>query len=63
MIGTARLCQTAPALPDPAITQDARRPFRRVTGLSGAGRGTALNVLDDLGYVAVDNVPLCCLTT
>jgi len=48
----------SPALPDPATTQDARRPFVVVTGLSGAGRGTALNVLDDLGYVAVDNVPL-----
>ena len=39
-------------------TRDARRPFVVVTGLSGAGRATALNVLDDLGYVAVDNVPL-----
>jgi UPF0042 nucleotide-binding protein len=29
-----------------------------VTGMSGAGRGTALHVLEDLGYVAVDNVPL-----
>jgi UPF0042 nucleotide-binding protein len=29
-----------------------------VTGLSGAGRGTALHALEDLGYVAVDNVPL-----
>ncbi|MBX9943072.1 MAG: RNase adapter RapZ [Reyranella sp.] len=35
-----------------------RRPFVLVTGLSGAGRTTALNVLDDLGYVAVDNMPL-----
>jgi UPF0042 nucleotide-binding protein len=29
-----------------------------VTGLSGAGRGTALHALEDLGYVAVDNLPL-----
>lgn len=29
-----------------------------VTGLSGAGRGTALNALEDHGYVAVDNLPL-----
>jgi RNase adapter protein RapZ len=35
-----------------------RRPFVLVTGLSGAGRGTALHALEDLGYVAVDNVPL-----
>jgi UPF0042 nucleotide-binding protein len=37
---------------------NARRPFVLVTGLSGAGRGTALHALEDLGYVAVDNVPL-----
>jgi len=35
-----------------------RRRFVLITGLSGAGRGTALHVLEDLGYVAVDNVPL-----
>jgi UPF0042 nucleotide-binding protein len=35
-----------------------RRPFVLVTGLSGAGRATALNALQDMGYVAVDNVPL-----
>ena len=35
-----------------------RRPFVLVTGLSGAGRGTALHALEDLGYVAVDNLPL-----
>ena len=35
-----------------------RRPFVLVTGLSGAGRMTALNVLEDMGYVAVDNMPL-----
>lgn len=35
-----------------------RRPVVLVTGLSGAGRGTALNALEDHGYVAVDNLPL-----
>ena len=30
----------------------------RLTNSTRAGRATALNVLDDLGYVAVDNVPL-----
>lgn len=29
-----------------------------VTGMSGAGRTTALKVLEDLGYEAVDNLPL-----
>jgi UPF0042 nucleotide-binding protein len=36
----------------------ARRPFVIVTGMSGAGRMTALRALEDFGYVAVDNVPL-----
>ena len=29
-----------------------------VTGMSGAGRSTALKALEDLGYEAVDNLPL-----
>ena len=32
-----------------------------VTGMSGAGRSTALKVLEDLGYEAVDNLPLSML--
>jgi UPF0042 nucleotide-binding protein len=44
--------------PSPTTDADTRRPFVLVTGLSGAGRGTALAALEDLGYVAVDNVPL-----
>ena len=28
-----------------------------VTGLSGAGRSTALHVLEDLGFFCVDNLP------
>lgn len=32
-----------------------------VTGMSGAGRSTALAVLEDLGYEAVDNLPLTLL--
>ncbi|WP_421996898.1 RNase adapter RapZ [Reyranella sp.] len=42
----------------PRPAQDNRRPFVLVTGLSGAGRATALKALEDMGYVAVDNVPL-----
>lgn len=37
---------------------DKRRPFVLITGLSGAGRATALRALEDFGYVAVDNLPL-----
>lgn len=32
-----------------------------VTGMSGAGRSTALKVLEDLGYKAIDNLPLSLL--
>ncbi len=39
-------------------SQQTRRPFVLITGMSGAGRATALRALEDLGYVAVDNVPL-----
>ena len=33
-------------------------PVVLVTGMSGAGRSTALKILEDLGYEAVDNLPL-----
>lgn len=29
-----------------------------VTGPSGAGRSTAIHVLEDLGFEAIDNIPL-----
>lgn len=29
-----------------------------VTGMSGAGKSTALNVLEDEGYYCVDNMPI-----
>jgi UPF0042 nucleotide-binding protein len=35
-----------------------RRPLVLVTGVSGAGRSSAMRTLEDLGYEAVDNVPL-----
>jgi UPF0042 nucleotide-binding protein len=39
------------------------RPVLLVTGLSGAGLSTALKTLEDLGYQAVDNLPLSLLPT
>jgi UPF0042 nucleotide-binding protein len=48
----------SPATSTTVPQRDTRRPFVLVTGLSGAGRGTALAALEDMGYVAVDNVPL-----
>lgn len=37
---------------------DASQRLVLVTGPSGAGRSTAINVLEDLGYEAIDNLPL-----
>ncbi len=34
-----------------------------VSGLSGAGKSTALNVLEDAGYLAVDNLPVALVDT
>ncbi len=36
---------------------DSPLDFTIITGLSGAGRSTASNVLEDLGYFVIDNVP------
>lgn len=38
-----------------------RAPVLLVTGMSGAGRSTALKALEDIGYEAVDNLPLSLL--
>ncbi|HSI02394.1 MAG TPA: RNase adapter RapZ [Reyranella sp.] len=58
MIGTFRAMPDSPSIPSVLADQPTRRPFVLITGLSGAGRVTALHALEDLGYVAVDNVPL-----
>lgn len=46
---------------DRFATRDERRRLLVVTGLSGAGRSTALKALEDLGYEAIDNLPLSLL--
>jgi len=52
-------------------TGSATRPVRRatsrppivlVTGMSGAGKSSVLKALEDLGYEAVDNLPIALLT-
>ena len=62
MIDVASAMPDSPASATPigasSAIHDTRRPFVVVTGLSGAGRITALHALDDMGYVAVDNIPL-----
>ena len=36
--------------------------FVIVTGMSGAGKTTALKMLEDMGYFCVDNLPIPLLT-
>jgi len=45
------------------MAKDTPKPQKLVvvTGPSGAGRSTAINVLEDLGFEAIDNVPLSLL--
>ena len=44
--------------PDRPARSGDRKRVVLVTGLSGAGRSSALNTLEDLGYEAIDNLPL-----
>ncbi len=57
----AKRVEAAP-VPDDAPAPDESAPQRArvlvVTGMSGAGKSTALKALEDLGYEAVDNLPL-----
>ena len=62
----AALARPAPAVPrrQPGATAAGRQhplPVVLVTGMSGAGRTTALKMLEDLGYEAMDNLPLSLL--
>jgi UPF0042 nucleotide-binding protein len=43
------------------MTASSQRRVVLITGLSGAGRATALKALEDLGFEAVDNLPLSLL--
>jgi RNase adapter protein RapZ len=52
---------TAPAGARPEVTS--RQPVILVTGLSGAGRSSGLKALEDIGYEAVDNLPIALLAS
>lgn len=52
----------SPRLRPNAAEQVRRLPVLLVTGMSGAGRSTALKTLEDMGYEAVDNLPLSLLS-
>ncbi|CUH79039.1 glmZ(sRNA)-inactivating NTPase [Tritonibacter multivorans] len=43
---------------DPSHSATAAKPLVLITGPSGAGRTTAINALEDLGFEAIDNLPL-----
>lgn len=49
--------RSASHAPEPCAKPDAQR-LVLVTGPSGAGRSTAIHVLEDLGFEAIDNLPL-----
>ena len=56
----------ASAAPPPAgspTDNGPRTPVVIVTGMSGAGRSTALKAFEDIGYEAVDNLPLSLLSS
>jgi UPF0042 nucleotide-binding protein len=46
------------ALEQPAAKKPGAKELVIVTGISGAGKASALKALEDLGYYAVDNLPL-----
>ncbi|TNE67174.1 MAG: RNase adapter RapZ [Alphaproteobacteria bacterium] len=45
----------------PVNVPPGRRRFVIVTGLSGAGKSSALNAFEDIGFQAIDNLPLTLL--
>ena len=49
------------AVMEPADKDDRRTRVLLVTGMSGAGKSSALKVFEDLGFEAVDNIPLSLL--
>jgi UPF0042 nucleotide-binding protein len=49
--------------PRPQLVTADRQRVLLVTGMSGAGKTAALKALEDLGYEAVDNLPLSLLTS
>jgi|GEM_PF-3735725 len=53
---TRRAKKDASASPSPA--HPASRELVILTGLSGAGKGSALKAFEDLGFYAVDNLPI-----
>jgi RNase adapter protein RapZ len=53
--------RTEPLRPPRPEGEEERQRILLVTGMSGAGKTTALKALEDLGYEAIDHVPLSLL--
>jgi RNase adaptor protein for sRNA GlmZ degradation len=53
---------TRPSAPERGSPEQGTTRLVLVTGMSGAGRSSALRVLEDEGYEAIDNLPLSLLT-
>ena len=56
MIQRSNVSQNGEDVSSPGVP--GKTPVLLVTGISGAGRSTTLKILEDLGYEAVDNLPL-----
>lgn len=52
------LAGIAAAVTDPSTAASPAPPMLIISGMSGAGKSTALKALEDLDYEAVDNLPL-----
>ncbi|NTZ42016.1 RNase adapter RapZ [Altererythrobacter sp. SALINAS58] len=50
--------KSADKFQSPGVAADDRKRIALVTGMSGAGKTTALRVLEDLGWEAIDNFPI-----
>ena len=60
---TDRVIDGADSCTEPAPVSPARQRVTLVTGMSGAGKTAALKAIEDLGYEAVDNLPLSLLAS
>jgi len=58
MVRALKAAAKSVAKNSPAIVTPGAKELVIITGISGSGKGSALKALEDLGYYAVDNLPL-----
>jgi RNase adaptor protein for sRNA GlmZ degradation len=61
--GNAADSAAMPAPESPLSDELAPLPLLAISGMSGAGRSSALKALEDLGYEVIDNLPLALVDT